>query len=352
MSLYFKPGKGWRYDFTLKGKRYTEAWFKTKAEAKKVEAKRKEEVENPQAEPEQAMVEGQLETPTVMGFLDLLNRRLDHVKAYNSASHFETCMYSAKAWAKRWNGLACNQITSAMIQDFLFERRKVSAYTANRELRYLRATFNFGIKKKWIAENPTEGIEFMPVEKRVRYVPPIKDVTKVLELAEPDVRDYLVAIWHTMARVSEINRLTWDDISLEDRYVILYTRKKKGGHLTPRKVSMTSQLHEILSRRFKYREPEMQWIFWTQYTHWKTGEFQRGKFSCYRRTILQTLCEKASIRKFTFHALRHSGASIMDNANVPTGSIQRILGHENRTTTEIYLHSLGDAEKLAIAEFV
>ena len=26
----------------------------------------------------------------------------------------------------------------------------------------------------------------------------------------------------------------------------------------------------------------------------------------------------------------------MDDANVPIGSIQRILGHENRKTTEIY----------------
>ena len=33
----------------------------------------------------------------------------------------------------------------------------------------------------------------------------------------------------------------------------------------------------------------------------------------------------------------------MDNNNVPVCSIQRIVGHENRTTTEIYLylHSLG-----------
>ncbi|MEE8160397.1 MAG: hypothetical protein V3T61_02035 [Acidobacteriota bacterium] len=41
----------------------------------------------------------------------------------------------------------------------------------------------------------------------------------------------------------------------------------------------------------------------------------------------------------------------MDNANVPLGAIQRILGHEQRTTTEIYLHTLGQAEKEAIATF-
>jgi integrase len=38
----------------------------------------------------------------------------------------------------------------------------------------------------------------------------------------------------------------------------------------------------------------------------------------------------------------------MENSKVPIGSIQRILGHENRSTTEIYLHSLGDSERFAI----
>ena len=38
----------------------------------------------------------------------------------------------------------------------------------------------------------------------------------------------------------------------------------------------------------------------------------------------------------------------MDNANVSVGSIQRILGHENRKTTEIYLHGLSESERQAM----
>ena len=56
-----------------------------------------------------------------------------------------------------------------------------------------------------------------------------------------------------------------------------------------------------------------------------------------RKQLMKTLCEKAGVRYFRYHPIRHSGASTMDNNNVPLGSIQRILGHESRKTTEIYL---------------
>jgi len=49
--------------------------------------------------------------------------------------------------------------------------------------------------------------------------------------------------------------------------------------------------------------------------------------------------------------LRHLGASILNHARANIRSIQRILGHENRTTTEIYFHSIGEAEREAMSIF-
>jgi len=173
---------------------------------------------------------------------------------------------------------------------------------------------------------------------------------KVIDCAEPDTQDYLWAIWETLGRMSEIKRLSWDDVNLTERFVVLYTRKKKGGHLTPRKVAMTNQLYEILLRRHVDRDASKPWVFWHRYWSKKDKEWKEGPYTD-RKKFMSTLCEKAGVKYFRFHALRHSGASIMDNNNVPLGAIQEILGHENRTTTEIYLHSLSGTAQKAMATY-
>lgn len=340
MSVYFVKGKGWRYDFTLNGNRHSGAGYEKKQEARQAEAKKREELTRPQP------VEVS-EIPTDMDFLELVNLRLDHVKAYNSASHYLDHVYMARRWVKRFKRFTCSQLSQRMIEAFVLERRKVSAYTANKEIRYLRALFNFGKKKRLVRENPVDGIDFLPVEKRIKYVPPVEDIDKVFALAEPDDQDYLWAIRETMARVSEINRLTWDEVDLRTRTVILYTRKKRGGHLTPRRVPMTAKLYSIFARRYKERDPDKPWVFWRRYWSWKTREWKEGPYFD-RQKLMRRLCRQAGVKYFRFHALRHAGASLLENSNVPIGTIQRILGHENRLTTEIYLHSIGDAERSAM----
>ncbi|MCH7804778.1 MAG: site-specific integrase [Acidobacteria bacterium] len=341
MSCYFIKGKGWRYDFLLHGIRYTQAAFKTKTEAKLAAVEKRKEVLEPKKE---------AQMPTDMDFLELVNGRLDHVKAYHSKQHYEDYHSRARRWVRLWGPCKSSEITREMVQGFVLDRSRVSAYTANKELRSLRSLFNFGKKQSWIIVDPTAGIEFLPVEKKVKYIPPLEDIFKVIAAAEPDTQDYLWTIRETMARVSEVNRLTWDDVNLEERYLILYTRKKKGGHLTPRKVPMTERLYKLLSRRYAERNLRMPWVFWHTYVSRKTGEKCEGPYGR-RKRLMEGLCKKAGVRYFQFHTLRHSGASLMDNSGVPIGSIQRILGHEHRTTTEMYIQSLGESERQAMAIF-
>ncbi|MFZ5570927.1 MAG: tyrosine-type recombinase/integrase [Thermodesulfobacteriota bacterium] len=347
MSVFSVKGKSWRYDFVLSGMRYTQAGFKNKREARQAEATRREEIQNPKIQTEEPAI------PTDMAFLDLVNHRLDYVKAYNSERHYSDHIYLAKRWIKQWGKCKCGDITPASIQEFLLKRfRKTSGYTANKDLRMLRALFNFAMHptREWMQRNPTRGIAFFPVEKKIKYVPPKEDVLKVISAADTDTQDYLWTIALTMGRMSEINRLTWQDVNLETRSVILYTRKKRGGHLTPRKIPMCGSLYDIMRRRYENRDGMKPWVFWHRYFDRKSRSWIDKRYKD-RSQIMRYLCDKAGVRYFRFHALRHFGASMLDQENIPIGSIQRILGHENRTTTEIYLHSIGNAERDAMSVF-
>lgn len=91
-----------------------------------------------------------------MAFLDLVNERLDHVKAYNSERHYMDHVYLARRWAKHWGKLKCSEQTPRMLQAYLIQRsRTTSAFTANKELRYLRALFNFGVSPNEVGSPTT-----------------------------------------------------------------------------------------------------------------------------------------------------------------------------------------------------
>lgn len=169
----------------------------------------------------------------------------------------------------------------------------------------------------------------------------------MIACADNDKKDYLLILRDTLARVGEINRLTWNDVDLEKKNIRLHTRKKKGGHLTPRVIPMTSTLFEILRRRYLNRDKAIRWVFWRRYKSRKTGEMVTGPYAD-QKNLMRGLCTKAGVEYFRFHALRHAGSSIMDNIGVPIGTIKGYLGHENRLTTEIYLHSSKQMERTAI----
>lgn len=332
MSVYFVEKKGWRFDFMSKGERYTQAWFKTKREAKEAEQRKRDELSKP--------------ISTDMEFLTLLNLRLDEVKNL-SHDHYMDTVYHSRRWAKRWSGLTCREITIELITLLRDDRAKISNQTANKDIRYLRSLFNWGIKKAYITDNPALRVDTLRVEKKAVYVPSEGDIDKILAIASPEQRDYLWCLRDTFARSREINNLLWEDIDFKNKTVTLYTRKKKHGTRTPRIIPMTENLYSVLSHRYDERDSSIPWVFWHRFYSSKQGKIVIGPYRD-RKKFMKSLCDKAGVRYFRFHPLRHAGASFMESLGIPISHIQELLGHENRRTTEGYIHSLGNHKIEAI----
>jgi integrase len=286
-----------------------------------------------------------------MDFLELVNQRLDWLQDHRGERHYKDTLYIARKWVTKWGDLTVAEITPTIIEDHLRQvKNQVSVPTANKNLRHLRSLFNHGIKppRKWFKENPTDGIEFYKLEEvKERYVPPVDDVLKVMLAASPDQEDYLWTLALTMGRKGEVDRLEWKDVDFDRNTVTLYTRKSRGGNRVGRKIPMVPKLKEILRKRYEARHETKSWIFWHHYWSRTEKAFVEGPYKD-RKKMMHGLCKKAGVKYFRFHPLLHFGATMLERVGVPIITIQTLLGHQNRSTTEIYLHSVGDEERSAM----
>lgn len=285
-----------------------------------------------------------------MAFLELINHRLDEVKQRLSYAHYMDTVYHAKRWVKRWSKLTCNEITIELITKLRDERGLISNQTANKELRYLRSLFNWGVKKAYIENNPASRVDMLRVIKKEIYVPPIEDIIKIFQVANDEQRDYLWCLRDTFARSCEINNLKWVDINFENKTIILYTRKKRHGTKTPRIIPLTHRLYDVLLKRYDRKTDNYQFVFWHRYYSRKIGKSIIGPYQD-RKKFMRSLCTKAEVRYFRFHPFRHAGASFLEHIGVSIIDIQSLLGHSNRKTTEGYIHTTPKSKITAINKY-
>jgi len=139
-------------------------------------------------------------------------------------------------------------------------------------------------------------------------------------------------IWQTAARVREINNLSWDDVDWERRQVRFWTRKKRGGHRTPRLMQLADRAYDSLRYAWKNSNKNSPFAF----TNPKTGT----RYD-YRDKFFHNLCRQAGVPEMRYHALRHHRASELAVGGVSLPQIRDFLGHENAVTTSLYLKSLG-----------
>ena len=111
------------------------------------------------------------------------------------------------------------------------EKAENGVCVANRDLKELKAVYNWCIRQELLLRNPCHNIESYPEQPKVKYVPPAEDINKVLLAADREDMDLILTLYHTAGRTSEVLNLTWEDINFEQRWVRLWTRKRRGGEL-------------------------------------------------------------------------------------------------------------------------
>lgn len=293
------------------------------------------------------------DTESTLG--DWAQRYLDYAqkfstKAINEKKHTFREFFSARDEKGNYvvsPDLPANRLTPGLVLKILsVQNSNRSGYAANKDRKNLVAAWNWGMKYMapvLPAPNPCL-VERFGEERTPRYIPPEEDYWKVYYQAVGQDQLMLLAFLHLAARRGELFKLTWEDVDFGQGRIRLSTRKRSGGSLEHEWLPMTKELHEKMfwwweNRTFKDRAH----VFLCDEETPFCMEYYRQPFR-ERRHFMKRTCERAGVRPFGFHAIRHLTATILYKMGRKPSEIQVILRHKNPTTTERYLHSLGFEE--------
>jgi len=232
--------------------------------------------------------------------------------------------------------------TALAMQNSQIQNEKRSGYAANKDRKNLLAAWQWGTKYMTPVlpkENPF-AIEKMPEKRSPRYVPSLRDFWKVYDLAQGQDKVMLKAFILLAARRGELFRLKIPDLDFDNNQVRLWTRKRVGGAWEFDWLPMVDELRDDLRWWIDNREISSEFVFVCMDQTDFTREYYGKPFTC-RQYFLARLCEKAEVKKFGFHGIRHLTATELYRRRCSVAEIQRILRHTSPNTTVRYLKSLG-----------
>jgi len=246
--------------------------------------------------------------------------------------------------------LPVEEIQTSQCKKFLSKQDVTrSGYAANKDRKNLATGWEWGRvnfeEEGWpLRKNPFREVKKYSEERSPRYVPPEEDFLKVYDLAEGQDRLLLLMFRHTAARRSELFKLTWAAVDFDNGLVRLSTRKRKNGTLEHNNLPMTSELQIALQdwkeQRSRMIGVDKEHVFICLDRTAFCEEYYGKPFSV-RQHFLKRLCERAGVKPFGFHGIRHLVATELYHMKFSVGEIQAVLRHKSPMTTTIYLHSLG-----------
>lgn len=327
----YKEGRKWRAKITIMGKRYT-ALMATKKEALVWETAKRKEIKQSAENSHHG-----LDLLTFCSKYTIYSERFSK-KVYDEKKSL--CQRVMKFWGPT---TPTPNITAGIVQSYLDEQAATrSANASNRDRKNLLAMWNYGCKFLGLQENPVSVTAKRAHDRKPPYTPPTEDVLKVLMVATREERVLLDCYLHTAARRSEIFRLTWvEDINFERRKIRLGTRKTKDGSMQYTWLPMADELHASLSWWWEHRKfRQSPYVFVDDHPGPNYGMPYKV-----RRRFTRSLCERAGVKPFGFHALRRFVASRLADMGKSTKTIQQLLRHKKLHTTERYIQSINDGLK-------
>lgn len=227
---------------------------------------------------------------------------------------------------------------------YLSTKRKLSPATTKRRMACLRAMFRFLMRRKIIVSNPFNAIELhISLPRRLPRclgVGEIRDLLKEAKRQSVTTRLATVLLYATGIRISELAALRIADIDLEHRTIRIFGKGSRERQVFISNETIAGLIRTYLAQ-FHPRSVHTDRLLLNV----------RGKpttAACLRARI-KKLAKGARLgRPVTPHMLRHTAATALLEAGVDIRFVQRLLGHQNISTTEIYTHVSDVALKAAI----
>jgi site-specific recombinase XerD len=171
-------------------------------------------------------------------------------------------------------------------------------------------------------------IEYPRSEKKLPIVLSVDEIQRMFSVCENLKHKAILGLLYSCGlRVSELINLKWEHI--DRSRMIINILGAKGGK--DRQVMLAPSVIDLLEKywiQYKSKTYVLNGQFGVQYSDRSVGE------------VVKQLAEKAGINKRVYtHLMRHCSFTHMVEGGVDINLIQRLAGHSNVKTTNIYLHT-------------
>lgn len=235
----------------------------------------------------------------------------------------------------------------------------IATRTIARRVSALRQFYRYLVSEKLRDDDPTTDIESPKQGRSLPKTLTEDEVTALIDTAaqigKPASAKRLVAlleiIYATGVRVSELVGLPLSAVGEDTRYLIVGGKGERE-----RMAPLTDPAREALIAYLDVRErfigdgegraQQEGWLFPSRTSG--NGHLTRQRFA----QMLKDLSAKAGLPegKVSPHVLRHAFATHLLARGADIRAVQKMLGHADIATTQIYTHVLGDDLKRAVAD--